>query len=149
MSDLRRSTRVPALVLLAVVLVVSGAIAFLASGLVALVAGALLVVATVVVLARLGRKRRAADTNGAAADPGRRRLLAGAAAGGVGLVVVGTAGGRALKRFVKPDPGPILDGMAADVGAEYLELIRRGYHPERSGDLQLVVAPGSSSRASR
>ncbi|MEX2275355.1 MAG: alkaline phosphatase family protein [Actinomycetota bacterium] len=106
----------------------------------------------VVGMAVLTVRARAAALNAARApdrqappDPGRRTFLAGAAAGGLGLVVAGAAGGTALKRFVRPDPAPILEGMAGDVGAEYMELIRRGYHPARSGDLQLIVAPGSSS----
>ena len=31
--------------------------------------------------------------------------------------------------------------MASDLGAEYMELVARAYHPGRSGDLQLLVAP--------
>jgi predicted AlkP superfamily pyrophosphatase or phosphodiesterase len=35
--------------------------------------------------------------------------------------------------------------MAGDLGAEYMELVRRAFHPGRSGDLQLVLAPGNSA----
>ncbi|MEX0754814.1 MAG: alkaline phosphatase family protein [Actinomycetota bacterium] len=145
MSDARRPNRVPTIVLLALALVVTGAIAFAASTVAAIAVGILVVVAGIVALVVRARRRADPANPTTAPDPRRRRLLAGAAAGGLGLVVVGAAGGRELKRFTAPDPGPILDGMATDVGAEYMELIRRGYHPERSGDLQLIVAPGSSS----
>jgi hypothetical protein len=90
-----------------------------------------------------------AATNGAqgvpAHDPGRRRFLA--VLGGIGLVAVtgGVAAGRAAKALAKPDPTPTLDGMARDLGTEHLELVRRQFHPERSGDLQLVLAPYNSS----
>jgi hypothetical protein len=91
----------------------------------------------------------AAATNGATGapvhDPGRRRFLA--LLGGLGLVAVtgGVAAGRTVKRLVKPDPKPTLDAMARDLGTEHLELVRRQFHPERSGDLQLVLAPYNSS----
>jgi hypothetical protein len=39
----------------------------------------------------------------------------------------------------------VLEASAHDLGAEYLELVTRAYHPERSGDLQLLVTPYSSS----
>ncbi len=35
--------------------------------------------------------------------------------------------------------------MANDLGAEYMELVRRAYHPGRSGELQLVLAPYNSA----
>ena len=35
--------------------------------------------------------------------------------------------------------------MAHDLGAEYMELVRRAYHPGRSGELQLVLAPYNSA----
>ena len=50
-----------------------------------------------------------------------------------------------LRRITRPDPAPVLEAMARDLGAEALELIRRAYHPGRSGDLQLVMAPGSTA----
>ena len=40
---------------------------------------------------------------------------------------------------------PIQDAMANDLGAEYMELVRRAYHPGRSGELQLVLAPYNSA----
>jgi hypothetical protein len=35
--------------------------------------------------------------------------------------------------------------MARDLGAEYMELVAHAYHPDRSGDLQLLVAPYNSA----
>jgi hypothetical protein len=79
-------------------------------------------------------------------DATRRRLLR-AALGGLGIVFVagGSALGSKIRRLARPDPRPTLEAMARDVGHEYLELVTRGYHPERSGDLQLLVTPFSTS----
>jgi hypothetical protein len=79
-------------------------------------------------------------------DPGRRRFL-GLATAGAGLVLAagGALAGRALKRVLLPDPGPIQEAMAADLGSEYMELVRRAFHPDRSGDIQLLLAPGNSA----
>ncbi len=126
----------------------------LAGGLVALViaatgsliaglVGGLLVAGTAVIVGS-----RASATGEGASDPGRRRFLA--ALGGVGLAAVagGAAAGRAAKDLLRPDPRPDLEAMARDLGAEHLELVRRQFHPERSGDLQLVLAPYNSSNYS-
>ena len=79
-------------------------------------------------------------------DPGRRRFLGLAtAAAGLALAAGGAVAGRALKRALLPDPGPIQEGMAGDLGSEYMELVRRAFHPDRSGDIQLLLAPGNSS----
>ena len=101
---------------------------------VGLVAGGL-VLATVLVVAR----QRAAE------DHSRRRLLGLVAGIGVAALAGGAAFGSALRRLSRPDPGPALEAMAEDLGAEYLELVTRAYHPERLGDIQLVVTPYSSS----
>jgi hypothetical protein len=45
----------------------------------------------------------------------------------------------------RPDPRPIQEAMGRDLGAEYMELVARAYHPARSGDLQLLVAPYNSA----
>jgi hypothetical protein len=78
-------------------------------------------------------------------DPDRRRFLA--LMGGLGLVAVATGGaaGAVVRRLTRPDPRPALEAMASDLGSEYLELVTRSYHPERLGDLQLLVTPYSSS----
>ena len=60
----------------------------------------------------------------------------------------GGAAGRAAKVLMRPDPDPDLEAMARDLGADHLELVRRQFHPERSGDLQLVLAPYNSSNYS-
>lgn len=79
-------------------------------------------------------------------DPGRRRFLGlTTAAVGMVLAVGGAIAGRALKRALLPDPGPIQTKMAEDLGSEYMELVRRAFHPDRSGDIQLLLAPGNSS----
>jgi arylsulfatase A-like enzyme len=78
-------------------------------------------------------------------DPGRRRFLG--LIGGLGAVAAigGSALGAAAERLLRPDPGPALESMARRVGADNLELVLRQYHPGRSGDLQLLLAPFNSS----
>jgi predicted AlkP superfamily pyrophosphatase or phosphodiesterase len=78
-------------------------------------------------------------------DPDRRRLLAFAGLGGALLVAGGVTLGATAKRLARPKPRPIQQAMAAGLGAEYMELVRRAYHPRRSGDLQLLLAPFNSS----
>lgn len=78
-------------------------------------------------------------------DPGRRRFLTLAGLGGLAWLVVGDALGRVTRKLSLPDPRPVQEAMAHDLGAEYMELVRRAYHPDRSGDLQLVLAPFNSS----
>ena len=119
-----------------------GAIALviaLTGSLVAAVVAGLLVLATALVVIR----ERTRDD--ATPDPSRRRLLLGFGALGLALVAGGSALGHALKRLARPDPRPRLEADASDLGAEYLELVVRAHHPERSGDLQLLVTPYSTS----
>jgi hypothetical protein len=78
-------------------------------------------------------------------DPSRRRLLALAGVLGAAAATGGAALGRTIKRVTRPDPRPIQEAMARDLGAEYMELVARAYHPDRSGDLQLLVAPYNSA----
>jgi type I phosphodiesterase/nucleotide pyrophosphatase len=78
-------------------------------------------------------------------DPGRRRLLALAGLFGAVAAIGGAAVGRTIRRVTRPDPRPIQEAMASDLGAEYMELVARAYHPGRSGDLQLLVAPFNSA----
>jgi hypothetical protein len=85
------------------------------------------------------------STIGQPADPGRRRFLTLAGAGGFAWLVLGGAFGRATRSLSLTDPRPVQRAMAHDLGAEYMELVRRAYHPGRSGDLQLVLAPFNSS----
>jgi hypothetical protein len=129
---------------LSVALVVGGGalalgIALTGSLVLALAAGLLVAGAGVVVALNAG------PAGEGAADPSRRRFLG--MLGGLGLagVVGGVAAGRAAKAATAPDPDPTLEAMARDLGAEHLELVRRQFHPERSGDLQLVLGPYNSS----
>jgi hypothetical protein len=65
-------------------------------------------------------------------------LGAAAATGGAAL-------GRTIRRVTRPDPRPIQEAMAQELGGEYMDLVARAYHPDRSGDLQLLVAPYNSA----
>jgi Type I phosphodiesterase / nucleotide pyrophosphatase len=78
-------------------------------------------------------------------DPGRRGLLAAAGLVGAAAATGGVALGRTIRGLVRPDPRPVQEAMARDLGAEYMELVARAYHPARSGDLQLLVAPFNSA----
>ena len=90
----------------------------------------------------LGLRRGAAD---APADPARRRFLALAGAGGLAAAAGGVAIARVAKTVTRVDAVAAQDAAAFRLGAEYMELVRRSYHPGRSGDLQLVLAPFNSS----
>ncbi len=87
----------------------------------------------------------AVRTGGGDPDVGRRQFLAVAGLAGISAVVGGDALGWAFRRLTRPDPAPALSDMAQNVGAEGLDLILRDYRPGRSGDLQLVLTPGSTA----
>ena len=108
-------------------------------GLVTSLLTGVLVLATALIIAR----ERALGSG--IPDPSRRRLLGLAGGAALALVAAGGALGAAVRRRARPDPRPRLEADATDLGAEYLELVVRAYHPERSGDLQLLVTPFSSS----
>ena len=114
------------------------AIALAGSALLGVITG--LVCLTVALLATWSVDRMNAPT-----DPSRRRLLALAAVLGAAAATGGAAVGRTIRRVTRPDPRPIQETMARELGAEYMELVARAYHPERSGDLQLLVAPYNSA----
>ncbi len=119
-----------------------GVVAFVVSAfgstILGLVAGLLCFLAAMAVLAwRTGPE--------GAHDPGRRRFMALAGLGGFAWVFVGSALGRAASKLSRPAARPVQQAMAHDVGAEYMELVRRAYHPGRSGDLQLLLAPYNSA----
>ena len=122
-----------------------GGVAFIVAALgstqLALVSGLICFVIGMVALAWRTRPASPEDP----ADPGRRRFLTLAGLGGFAWLFVGGALGRATRSLTLPDPVRIQDAMANDLGAEYMELIRRAYHPGRSGELQLVLAPYNSS----
>lgn len=128
--------------LVALLAVAGGVVAFALASTGSLVAA---IASGLVVLLLSVAALRAAGTS-PPIDPSRRRFLQ-AALGGIGLVLVagGSALGAAVRRLTRPDPRPVLEASARDLGAEYLELVTRAYHPERSGDLQLLVTPYSSS----
>jgi Type I phosphodiesterase / nucleotide pyrophosphatase len=81
-------------------------------------------------------------------DPGRRRFIITAGAAGFAWAVAGSAIGWTTKKLVRPAARPVQEAMAHDLGAEYMELVRRAYMPGRSGDLQLLLAPFNSSNYS-
>jgi hypothetical protein len=108
-----------------------------------LIAGAIAGVVLLVVTLVIGASMRSRPEG--PANPGRRRLLGVMGMAGIAAVAGGAGIGRALRRVTRPDPKPILDAMARDIGADALELVRRTYRLGRSGDLQLVLAPWSSS----
>lgn len=83
--------------------------------------------------------------SGGPADPDRRRFLSAAGFGGLALVAGGTAAGRVLATVGRADARVVQNAMASRLGAEYMELVRRAYHPERSGDIQLLLAPFNSA----
>jgi hypothetical protein len=104
---------------------------------------ALLLACAIVALAiglAVARRRAAA---GPEHDPGRRRLLGLLGLGGLGALLAGDA--VAWVRARRISPAEALDDMARNVGAEGLELVLRDYRPGRSGDLQLILTPGSTS----
>ncbi|HEX7247305.1 MAG TPA: alkaline phosphatase family protein, partial [Actinomycetota bacterium] len=78
-------------------------------------------------------------------DPGRRNLLVAAGAGGLAWTLAGPSIGWAARKLGRSDPRPVQESMATDLGAEYMELVRRNFIPRRSGDLQLVLAPYNSA----
>ena len=110
--------------------VVAFVVAALGSTELAIVAG---LVCWAIGLAMLVWRTRSGSEDGAP-DPGRRRFLTLAGLGGFAWLLVGGALGRATRSATFPDPMPIQDAMASDLGAEYMELVRRAYHPGRSGD---------------
>ncbi|MEX0832663.1 MAG: alkaline phosphatase family protein [Actinomycetota bacterium] len=76
----------------------------------------------------------------------RREFLA---ALGIGAVALGAGGAVLARRLAQPTDAEIVEEMARDLGAEYTELVRRGFYAGRSGELQLLVAPFSTSNYSQ
>lgn len=123
-------------------------VAAVGSTLLGVTAGMLALVAGLAVLAwrtRPGSVGSGLDPGGSPPNPGRRRLLGLAGIGGIAWVFAGDALGRVARKLSLPDPRPVQEAMARDLGAEYMELVRRDYHPGRSGDIQLLLAPFNSS----
>ncbi len=133
----------PSRAVLVLIALAGGAVALVVTLTGSLVAGLLAGLLTLATALVVIRDRTAGD---AVPDPSRRRYLRLALGGlGVAWLAGGTALGATIRRLTRPDPRPILEAEAADLGAEYLELVTRAYHPARSGDLQLLVTPFSSS----
>jgi hypothetical protein len=78
------------------------------------------------------------------ADPSRRHLL-WVGLGGGAAIALGSGFARALRRATRPDALAVQNAAASDLGAEYMELVARAYHPARSADLQLLLAPFNSA----
>ncbi len=78
-------------------------------------------------------------------DPGRRNLLVAAALGGFAWALAGPTIGWTARKLGRPDPRPIQEAMATDLGSEYMELVRRTFIPRRAGDLQLLLGPYNSA----
>jgi hypothetical protein len=78
-------------------------------------------------------------------DEGRRRVLALGGLAGLALATGGAELGRLVRRWSRADPEPVVADMAKGLGSEALDFLRRGHYPGHSGELQLVVAPFSSS----
>jgi hypothetical protein len=133
----RPPSKIPILFALAVGLV-AFVVGFARGALVAWVAGVAVLAIVLVALAIRSR-------SDAPADPSRRRFLVLTGLGGLLAVAGGGLLGRWAKQLSRPDPMPMQEAMASDLGSEYMELVRRAYHPGRSGDLQLLLAPGNSS----
>ena len=129
-----------ALLLLTLLEAIIAVVAAFAWGLIAgVIAGAIWLVVALLAVAWIRRGPEGPS------NPGRRGFLGIMGVAGIVAVAGGAGVGRALRRLTRPDPTPVLDAMARDVGADVLELVRRTFRPDRSGDLQLVLAPGSSS----
>ncbi|HEY7281092.1 MAG TPA: alkaline phosphatase family protein [Actinomycetota bacterium] len=130
------------------VLLIAALVAAFAMALVIALVGSLLMSIVVGLLILAGGAAIAWRQRDTATDVSRRRFLTTMGATGVGAIVVGSGIGRAVERATKPDPGPTLEAMARNVGAPGMEFLRRGAHADRSGDIQLVLAPWNTSNYS-
>jgi hypothetical protein len=124
---------------------VGGAVAAVVVALGSLITGIVAGVATWIVGLLLVRWAAGHGYLGGDHDPSRRRFLVGTGLGGLAWVAGGAALGRVATTLARPDPVAVQDAAASDLGAEYMELVRRAYHPGRSGDLQLLVSPFNSA----
>src|SRR3982751_631217 len=113
---------------------------FLGSISVGIVAGLAIVVVAVALLAWIVRHPRMPGP----VDGSRRRFLQ-VSVGGVALVGVGAALGRTVEKALRPDAVAVQDAAASDLGGEYMELVGRAANAERSGDIQLLLAPFNSA----
>ena len=138
----KSTARVPILLAAAGGLV--GFLVALAGSLVLGIAAGLVAFGIGLLVLRLTSKPSAAEP----ADPSRRRFLTAAGLGGLAWAIAGPAIGWSVRKVARPDPRPAQEAMANDMGAEYMEMVLRDYHPGRSGDLQLLLAPFNSANYS-
>lgn len=131
--------------MLLVVALVVATLAYAGSATISLAVGLVALGLALVAMAILRRDPGTDD----AANPSRRRFLGWMALAGLFVVAGGTTLGRAVRRLTRPDPEPVIRGMADDLGSEYMELVKRGYHEPTSGELQLLLSPGNSANYSQ
>lgn len=139
-SDSRVTPLVLTLGACASALAVAAVLSFAGSMIVALAAG------LAIVAAGLAIAWRQAARNGT--DSSRRDFLLGAGALGIGAVAAGAGGVRVLERVLGPDPVTAVDAMTREVGRDAMTMVKRGFHVERSGDLQLVLSPFNTANYS-
>ncbi len=132
----RRTLTIVSLVLVAGL--VAFAVGLAGSALLGVIAG--LICLAVVLLGTRSVQRMSTPT-----DPSRRRILLLGGLLGAAAATGGAALGRTIRRVTRPNPRPVQEAMARDLGAEYMELVARAYHPDRSGDIQLLAAPFNSA----
>src|SRR6185312_636584 len=101
---------------------------------VGLVAGLAVLVAALALLAWIVRHPRTAGPT----DGSRRRFLQ------VGLCGAALVG-RGVDEAMRPNAIAVQDAAAGDLGAEYMELVGRAANAQRSGDIQLLLAPFNSA----
>ncbi|MGH2539522.1 MAG: alkaline phosphatase family protein, partial [Actinomycetota bacterium] len=85
------------------------------------------------------------SASGREADPGRRNVLVTAGLAGLAWALAGPTIGWTARKLGRPDPRPVQEAMATDLGTEYMELVRRTFIPRRAGDLQLLLRPYNSA----
>jgi Type I phosphodiesterase / nucleotide pyrophosphatase len=110
---------------------------------VGLVAGLAVLIVALGLFAWIARHPRSTGPE----DGSRRRFLQ-IGLGGVALVGAGAALGRVVEKGLRPDAIAVEDAAADDLGAEYMELVARAANADRSGDLQLLLAPFNSANYS-
>src|SRR4029079_3961209 len=143
----RASMRLPLPPVVVVIACLAGLTAFVCTLLgsisVGLVAALAVLVAALALLAWIVRHPRTAGPT----DGSRRRFLQ-VGLGGAALVGVGAALGRGIDEAMRPDAIAVQDAAAGDLGAEYMELVGRAATAQRSGDIQLLLAPFNSENYS-
>src|SRR5206468_4273154 len=104
---------------------VAGLVTWLGSIVTGIVAGIAVWVVSFVLIRWASRRGLIGEDH----DPSRRRFLVVSGLGGLVWVVAGTALGRAASKATRPDANAVQNQAAEDLGGEYMELVRRAYHP--------------------